>query len=186
MPTFEVAAEPYAELYAGPRTMTLEEYLRTSLRPDCDFVDGHIEERNLGEYKHGLLQMEVGFWFRSRRAEWNVRVVGELRTRVSADRVRIPDVTVVYDDAATAERVRVTAPLIAIEILSPEDRLPRVLVRLEDFRKMGIPNIWLLDPEERVAFVYTAAGLRMMEGSRLDVAGTAIYMDLDAVFAALD
>jgi Uma2 family endonuclease len=186
MPSLEIAAGPDAEPHAESQTMTMEQYLRTSFRPDCDFVDGRIEERYLGEYKHGLLQMEVGFWFRSRREEWNVRVVGELRTRVSADRVRIPDVTVVYDDAATAERVRVTAPLIAIEILSPEDRLSRVLLRLEDFRKMGIENIWLLDPEERVAFVYAATGLRMVEGSRLDVAGTGIYMDLSAVFAALD
>ncbi len=186
MPTFEVAAEPRAEPHAEPQRMTLEQYLRTSFRPDCDFVDGHIEERNVGETTHSLLQVEIGFWFRSRRSEWNVRAMTELRTRVGTSRVRIPDVTVAYDDAAIGERVRVTAPLIAIEILSPEDRLPRVLVRLEDFRKMGIPNIWLLDPEDRVAFEYTAAGLRMVEGSRLEVAGTEIYMDLNAVFAALD
>jgi Uma2 family endonuclease len=166
--------------------MTMEQYLRTSFRPDCDFVDGRVEERNLGEFNHGLLQVEVGFWFRSRRAEWNVRVATELRTRVSLDRVRIPDVTVVYDDAAIAEQVRVTAPLIAIETLSPEDRLPRVLVRLEDFWKMGIQNIWLLDPEERAAFQYSESGLRRVEGSRMNVPGTEIFMDLDEVFAGLD
>jgi Uma2 family endonuclease len=175
-----------AEVPLQPAMMTMDEYLRTPFRPDCDFVEGHLEERNGGEYKQGLLQMEVGFWFRSRRAEWNVRVVGELRTHVSADRIRIPDVTVVYDDAATAERVRVTPPLIAIEILSPEDRLPRVLVRREDFRKMGIAHIWLLDPEERAAFVYTDNGLKRVETSRMEVAGTPIFMNLDQVFAGLE
>ncbi|RXH57399.1 hypothetical protein [Granulicella sibirica] len=38
------------------RPLTVEEYLRTSYRPDCDFVDGVIEERNLGEYEHSRLQ----------------------------------------------------------------------------------------------------------------------------------
>jgi Uma2 family endonuclease len=76
--------------------------------------------------------------------------------------------------------------LIAIEILSPEDRLPRVLVRLEDFRKMGIAHVWLLDPEERAAFVYTDNGLKRVETSRMEVAGTPIFMDLVEVFAGLD
>jgi Uma2 family endonuclease len=178
MATLEAAFEP--------QLMTMEQYLRTSFRPDCDFVDDHIEERNLGETTHSLLQMEVGFWFRSHRSEWNVRTMTELRTRVGASRIRIPDVTVAYDDAAMAERVRETAPLIAIEILSPEDRLPRVLVRLEDFARMGIQNIWLLDPEERVAFRYTESGLKRVEGSRIEVPATEIYMDLGEVFAALD
>jgi len=165
MPTLEAAV--------APQLMTMDEYLRTSFRPDCDFVDDHIEERNFGEYKHGFCKWKSGSGS-ARREQWNVRVVGELRTRVAADRIRIPDVSVVYDDAATSERVRVTAPLIAIEILSPEDRLPRVLVRLEDFRKMGIQNIWLLDPEERIAFTYTSSGLRQVEASRIEVPETPI------------
>jgi Uma2 family endonuclease len=177
---------PTLEATVAPQLMTMDEYLRTSFRPDCDFVDDHIEERNLGETAHSLLQMEVGFWFRSRRTEWNIRTMTELRTRVGPNRIRIPDVSVAYDDAAMAERVRQTALLIAIEILSPEDRLPRVLVRLEDFRKMGIQNIWLLDPEERIAFTYADAGLRQVEASRIEVPETQIFMDLAEIFAALD
>ena len=169
-----------------PAVMTMEEYLRTPFRPDCDFVDGRVEERTLGETKHGILQMELGHWFLSRKSEWRIRVISELRTRVSGTRVRIPDVTVAYDDAAIAERVRTTAPLIAIEILSPEDRIPRVIPRLVDFWAMGIRNIWVLDPEERVAFVYTDAGLKMVEGTRIEVAGTPIYLDLPEVFGGLD
>ena len=175
-----------AQVVPAATTMTMEEYLHTSFRPDCDFVDGVVEERNLGETTHSLLQMEIGFWFRSRRAEWNVRVMSELRTRVSKTRVRIPDVTVAYDDAAMAERVRSTAPLIAIEVLSPEDRLPRVVTRLADFWSMGIRHIWLLDPEERVAFTYTEGGLKPVSGTRLEVPGTPIYLELPELFGGLD
>jgi Uma2 family endonuclease len=175
-----------ADTALQPGTMSLEEYLHTTFRPDCDFVEGRIEERNVGEMKHSLLQMQLGFWFISKRPEWKVRVMSELRTRTGEDVIRIPDVSVAYEDEAMLERVRVTAPLIAIEILSPEDRLPRVLVRLEDLRKMGILHIWLLDPEERVAFTYTDAGLKQVIGTRIEVGGTAIYLDLAEVFQALD
>src|SRR5579875_879313 len=30
-----------------PQRISVEEYLSTSYRPDCDYVDGEIEERNL-------------------------------------------------------------------------------------------------------------------------------------------
>ena len=179
-----MAATPQVDL--ASMTMTMEEYLHTSFRPDCDFVDGVVEERTLGETTHSLLQAELVFWFRSRRREWNVRVMSELRTRVSKTRVRIPDVTVAFDDAAMAEQVRVTAPLIAIEVLSPEDRIPRVVTRLADFWSMGTRHIWLLDPEERVAFTYTDAGLRQVSETRLEVAGTPIYLDLPELFSGLE
>jgi Uma2 family endonuclease len=166
--------------------LSLEEYLRTSYHPDCDFVDGRIEERNLGETKHGLLQIEVGFWFRSRKIEWNIRVITELRTRVSQTRVRIPDVTVASDDAAMREQVRTTPPLIAIEILSPDDRINRVILRLEDFLRMGVKNVWLLDPIERVGYTLTVEGLRLVDGDRISVPDSPIYLDLPEVFSALD
>ncbi len=34
----------------------VSEYLRTMYHPDCDYVDGEVLERNLGEQTHGLVQ----------------------------------------------------------------------------------------------------------------------------------
>jgi hypothetical protein len=34
--------------------VTVAEYLRTVYEPDCDYVDGRVEERNVGEFDHGL------------------------------------------------------------------------------------------------------------------------------------
>ena len=169
-----------------PQLLTLDEYLHTVYRPDCDFVDNHVEERNLGETAHGLLQMELGFWFRSHREEWLIRPISELRTRVSPSRVRIPDVAVVRIDLALKEPIRLTPPLIAIEILSPEDRMNRVIVRLKDFLAMGVENIWLLDSAERVAYTFSASGLVLVETDRLTVPDSPIYLDLPTLFSALD
>ena len=39
-----------------PALIPVEEYLRTVYRPDCDYIDGEVLERNLGEKPHARLQ----------------------------------------------------------------------------------------------------------------------------------
>jgi Uma2 family endonuclease len=168
-----------------PALLTMEEYLHTSYSPDCDLVDGILEGRNVGEREHSVLQIAIGAWFFNRRKEWKIVVMSEQRTRVSDDSVRIPDVCLVATSAPN-EKVTLTPPLLAIEILSSEDRMKRVLVRLKDFLSMGVENIWLLDPLERCAFTFSAAGLRLAEEPRLTIPGTPIYLDLPELFSALD
>jgi Uma2 family endonuclease len=169
-----------------PELITMEEYLHTAYHPDCDFVDGRLEERTMGTPKHGLLQMQLGHWFIAHQAEWRVRVMSEVRTRVSKTRVRLPDVCVVPMEGASVGEVRVTPPMLAIEILSPEDRMNRVIERLDDFLAMGVEHLWVFDPEERTAYTYTASGLKLVKTAELRVAESPIYVNLAELFSALD
>ena len=41
---------------AAGKLIFVEEYLKTTYRPDCDYIDGEVLERNVGEFKHGRLQ----------------------------------------------------------------------------------------------------------------------------------
>ena len=66
--------------------VTVEEYLKTSYRPDCEYLDGRVEERNLGEYDHGLLQTLLAALFINNREAWGVRAVTNVRTQVSRSR----------------------------------------------------------------------------------------------------
>ena len=34
------------------KLISVEEYLNTTYRPDVEYVDGEIQERNLGEFDH--------------------------------------------------------------------------------------------------------------------------------------
>jgi Uma2 family endonuclease len=164
--------------------ISLEEYLHTIYHPDCDFVDDHIEERTLGEFDHGNMQVALAAWFFNHGREWNIRAVVELRTRVTPTRVRIPDVCLLRREAPR-EPVTLTPPLLCIEILSPEDRLPRVLKVLDDYVTMGVPNLWILDPVDRVAYIYKDGALRLIP-DRLTIPDTEIYLDLPTLFAELD
>ncbi len=164
---------------------TVREYLRTSWSPDREFVDGRIEERNLGEKEHSIIQRYLTFLFMLNRAEWGVEVFPELRTQTEARRFRVPDVLVARA-GQKFERYLTQPPLIAIEILSPEDTLRAMQGKAAEYRAFGIEHIWIIDPEPRIAYRYTEAGLEEVRTGELSVPETPIRVVLDELFAELD
>jgi Uma2 family endonuclease len=148
-------------------------------------VDGRIEERNLGEHDHGLLQALLSALFTNNRTAWNVRTVTEVRTQVKSARYRVPDVSILR--AGAPREPIVTHPqLVAIEILSPEDRLNRLQEKIDDYVEFGIENIWVIDPETRRAWTADHAGLHPVQNGELAVPGTPIRVVLSEMFAELD
>lgn len=133
--------------------VSLEEYLHTEYEPDCDYVDGMLEDRNVGKQKHGETQAAVAAFFLLLKKRLGIRVVTELRMQVSATHVRIPDVAIV--DAQDTDEVKQKPPLLCIEILSPDDRLSRLVKVVADYLAFGVPMIWIIDPYDRAAFVVT-------------------------------
>jgi Uma2 family endonuclease len=134
----------------------VEEYLTTVYRPDCDYVDGEVLERNLGERDHGRLQLRLGAYFLARQAEWDTYAIVEQRVQVRPGKFRVPDVCVVL--GSTDEQVLTAPPFLCVEILSPEDRMSRVQDRIDDYFTMGVAHVWVVDPARRSAFVATAKG----------------------------
>ena len=165
--------------------VTVEEYLHTSYRPDCDYVDGHVEERNVGEHDHGYLQALLTTLFMNNRDAWSVRAVTDVRVQVSRTRFRVPDLSVLLADSPK-ERIITHPPLIVIEILSPEDRLSRFQSRIDDYLAFGIINVWIFDPETRRVWTADAGGLHLVQSGELAVPGTPIWVVLSELFAELD
>jgi Uma2 family endonuclease len=172
-------------IFENSEFISVREYLATSYRPDCEYLDGRIEERNVGEYDHGLLQALLGYLFMSHRGDWGVQVVTDVRTQVSSSRFRVPDLSVLRADAPK-EQILTHPPLIAIEILSPEDRLSRFQDRIDDYLAFGVENIWVLDPERRTAWIATRDGLHLVQNGELTVPDTPIRVVLSELFAELD
>jgi hypothetical protein len=109
--------------------ISIEEYLRTTSEPDCEYVAGVIELRTPAELDHSSWQTALCVWFADREAEWNLRALPSLRVRVSADRFRVPDVTLL-SRSAPREQIITHPPLAVFEILSPEDSMTRILEKL--------------------------------------------------------
>jgi Uma2 family endonuclease len=157
--------------------VSLEQYLAHVYEPDCDFVDGEIEERNVGERTHAQLQLKVGSYLLTKYGPEGLQFFTEVRVQVSATRFRIPDVCGTLGNPG--EEVFTKPPFLCVEILSPEDRMSRLEIRIQDYLKMGVPYVWVLDPSTRQAYVATEAdGLREIKDGVLRAANPTLEMPL--------
>ena len=127
--------------------------------PDAEYVDGQIEKRPMGEFDHSSWQLATSRWFWEHQREWGIRGMLSLRIKVAATRYRVPDVTVL-DRSRPKEQIITHPPLAVFEVLSPEDRVQRLKRKLEDYRAMGIPEIWVIDPQDSTFYRYEDLHLR--------------------------
>ncbi len=164
----------------------VEEYLHTSYRPDVDYVDGELEERNLGEQWHSVVQKTIAAIFYMRRKDWGLRSLTEQRVQVNATRYRIPDVCVV-SSADPIEPILHTPPLLCVEVLSPEDRFSRTLKRVQEFIRMGVPQVWIIDPNSRDIWTVSDDGNPVqLRGDALTLTGTPVRIPIAEIFEEID
>jgi Uma2 family endonuclease len=133
--------------------ISVEEYLKTVYRPDCDYVDGVVEARNVGERSHSSLTAFIVVAFYAQQKDKNIRVYPEQRVQVSSTRYRVPDICIT--DGRPDEEILTKPPLLCIEILSPEDRMERMLVRVEDYLTFGVPEVWVISPTDLTSWRFT-------------------------------
>jgi Uma2 family endonuclease len=166
---------------ASPTLVSVDEYLHTVYRPDCDYVDGMILERNVGEKDHGKLQRAILFYLWERRDLWNIFVIQEQRVQLSPTRYRIPDICVVVGPEPD-EQIFTSPPFLCIEILSPEDRMSRMQQKIDDYLTFGVRYVWVVDPQTRKAWIYTSEGSREVRDGILRTEDPEILVPLDALF----
>jgi len=162
--------------------VSVEEYLRSTYEPDVEYVDGSLEERNVGEIEHGDVIIAIVKWFAQHEKQWHVRVRSDVRTQVSPTRYRVPDIVICARSSQDKRIVR-EAPLIIIEVLSPEDRISRCHQRIADYRAMGVKAIWVVDPETRRDWDCSSGGSWIETN---DFRLPPISMNLASVFAELE
>jgi Uma2 family endonuclease len=165
--------------------VSVEEYLHTSYRPDCDYVDGEIVERNLGELDHSDLQGAIYARLHSLRSALRIHAFLELRVQVARTRFRIPDICVVAGKKPT-EQILTKPPLVCIEVLSKDDRVGKMQERIDDYLKFGVPYVWVVDPRTRRAWIYIKDGRHEAKDGMLRTENPAIELPLPAIFQALE
>ena len=141
----------------------VEEYLRTSYSPDVEYVDGELVERNVGDWLHSLVQRNIIVAL-SRRYP-HIYALPELRYQIANTRFRLPDVCVLLQAITT--NILLDPPFVAIEILSEDDRMSRVIERLLEFAAIGTPNIWVIDPRLKKMFTFHGNTLQEVEGDAI-------------------
>lgn len=162
----------------------VEEYLSTSYRPDREYLDGVVLERNLGERDHSALQMFLSGFLYARRAQWDIQVFPEQRVQVTPTRFRVPDVCVVAGKVPK-EQIFTHPPFLCIEILSKDDRMSEMQERINDYLAFGVKHVWVVDPRTRRAYMHTSDGSREVKDGFLRTTSPDIAVPVAEIFAEL-
>ena len=167
------------------RFVPVEEYLSTAYEPDCEYDHGVVVERNWGEIEHSFVQGLLTTLFNNNSEAWGVYCLPEQRVQIGPRRFLVPDVCAVRM-AAPWEKILTHPPLIAIEILSPQDTLRNAEKKASEYLEFGVKHVWVVDPYARVAYRTEAKGLERQADGVLAVPGTAIAVPIANLFEQLD
>jgi Uma2 family endonuclease len=164
--------------------MTVEEYLHTSFEDaDCDYLDGEVVERNVGELPHSKAQGRL-IVLLGRITVPQLLVLPEIRIQINQRRFRVADIAVWKADEEIGDRIPSMPPFLVVEIMSPEDRMVRMVTRIQDYLAAGVKWIWLIDPLDRRAIVYSQDDRAGTVADVLRTGDPAIELPLELLFAS--
>jgi Uma2 family endonuclease len=131
-----------------------------------ELVDGRLVERHMGA-ESSLVGGELHFRMRLHCRDHGSGLVfpadnGYQCFPHSPRLVRRPDVSFVRHgrlpgDVAPKGWITIP-PDLAVEVVSPQDRVYELDEKLADYRKVSVPLVWVINPESRTATIYRADG----------------------------
>ncbi len=126
---------------------------------------GEIVEMSRPGERHGLICGNVitilNLYVRQRRRGYVLGNDSGIILERKPDTVRGPDVLYFDKGKKYSElnpKFTEGVPTLAVEILSPNDRIGKVTRRVSEFLKAGIRLVWIIDPEGRDVTVFPAGG----------------------------
>jgi Uma2 family endonuclease len=132
----------------------VEQYLETAYEPDCDYSDGELIERHVGEYPHSRMQGLLYAYFLRRRKKWGVTPIIEQRVQIRQNQFLIPDICVLLGPEPRT-KILTEPPFIWIEVLSSQDRPIRINRKVKDVVEFGVAYVWVIDPQTLESYVVT-------------------------------
>jgi Uma2 family endonuclease len=131
--------------------VSVEEYLRRTEKPYCEYIDGILYPKPMPTLRHGMIEHSLVTLLRGAGLE----AAAEVTVRLSETKFLVPDVIA----APALQGPYPTEPvLLCVEILSPEDRLGAMLAKCEQYHVWGVPFCWVIDPEKQTGWEYHQGG----------------------------
>ena len=130
--------------------VSVEEYLRRTSKPNCDYIDGVMRPKPWPDRAHGVVQGKLGSLLMQFR---DFQPCIELTCKMRDTMYLVPDLAVMRK-----ERIQDPYPTepvhLCIEILSREDRFSAILRKCEHYLDWGVDAAWIVDPESLRAWEY--------------------------------
>jgi Uma2 family endonuclease len=151
--------------------ITAEYLLRTPGLGRCELVRGELIRMSFAGAEHGLIISNIGvpLWaYVSRAGLGGVFAAGTgFHIAHDPDTVRAPDVAFVMRDRLPSPLPKgffPGPPDLAVEVVSPDDRMSEVLAKVQNWLDAGCRVVWLVDPRRQTVHVHQS-------GSEIQVFG---------------
>jgi Uma2 family endonuclease len=142
-----------------------------------ELVDGRLVERNMGfesSWVGGRLLIRLGSYCEERGLGWALPAdAGYQCFPHDPDLVRKPDVSFVrygrLPGGVAPKGWAKIPPDLAVEVVSPNDQTYALEEKLEDYEKVGVSLIWVINPQSRKVMVHRIDGsvARLRESDEL-------------------
>ena len=131
--------------------VSVEDYLRRTEKPYCEYVDGVLHPKPMPTTLHGLLEVILAVLLQKQ----GLQAATEVTVRLTQTKYLIPDVIA----APQLQHPYPTEPvLLCVEILSPDDHIGATLAKCEQYHAWGVPYCWIIDPDEQTGWQYNSGG----------------------------
>jgi Uma2 family endonuclease len=145
------------------KAITLDAFLKLpETKPASEFIDGQIIQKPMPQGKHSTVQLDLGANINlTLKPQRLARAYTELRCTFGGRSV-VPDIAVFTweriprDLTGEVANTFEIAPDWTIEILSPDQSQTKVVRNILHCLTNGTQMGWLIDPEEKLLFVYFA------------------------------
>jgi Uma2 family endonuclease len=174
----------------GANLMTAEEFYDWANRPEnrdrhFELEAGEVVEMSRPGERHGVVCGNATgiFWYFTRQSKQGYVCANDtgLVLERDPDTVRGADVAVYREAAGTLQQLTLKysprLPALAIEVLSPNDRIGKMLKRINLFLARGVEMVWLLDPEAYTIAVWRAGQPNLVFEAGEEITGFDIFPD---------
>lgn len=162
---------------ATTRLFTIEELEQSPPEGEWELIDGELVPVNPSGFASSNMGLRIG---RLVGNYVDAHDLGEM-TGAGGGYVLFPDrETLLAPDVAFVRKDRVPpedeqarfarlAPDLAIEVLSPSDRMASAIAKVSLYLEAGVQAVWLIDPVKRTVTIFTPddAPMRLEEGDTL-------------------
>jgi len=131
-------------------TFELEEF-------DCLVHEAEEEDDEMPNFTHGELQTELILLLRSVLSEGYTALspitFQGIARRYTPDVVVYPKRTTPRDKASREYRVEQTAPILAVEIISPDQTMFDMILKCSEMLASGVEECWIVEPSNETITV---------------------------------
>jgi Uma2 family endonuclease len=158
------------------RRVTIDEFANMPLQGVWELVDGEPIELSPPAGRSGWISANIvallANHLRPDRLGWAFSAETGFILFNDRQTVRSPDAAVVLRDrlAAPPDSFVSLAPDLAVEVLSPSDRMADAMSKISMYLQAGVRLVWLVDPETHTVTIFRqdAAPKTIGEGDTLD------------------